>query len=229
MKLQDLNSLDFNDIGEWPTPVKLFLVLLVAVLVGVAWYYMDTQDQYAALERVRREEKELRTSFEEKQQKAANYEKYKAQLAEMQQTFGAMLRQLPNKKEVADLLIDVSQTGLAAGLEFQLFQPQNEIPKDFYAELPIAIRQTGTYHEMGNFASGIAALPRIVTLHDIEIVPVSAKDARAGSSGDLTLNVTAKTYRYLDEEEQAGDAAAADKGDKNTSKQKGKKPAAGEG
>ena len=161
MKLQDLNNLDFSDIGEWPAPIKLFIVLLVAILVGVAWYYMDTQDQYAALERVRREEKDLRASFEEKQQKAANYEQYKAQLAEMQQTFGAMLRQLPNKKEVADLLIDVSQTGLAAGLEFQLFQPQNEIPKDFYAELPIKLRVVGDYHEFGEFVSGIAALPRI--------------------------------------------------------------------
>jgi len=169
VKLQDLNNLDFNDIGDWPLPVKLFIVLLVAILVGVAWYYMDTQDQYAGLERVRREEQTLRADFEEKQQKAVNYEKYKEQLAEMKQTFGAMLRQLPNKKEVADLLIDVSQTGLAAGLEFQLFQPQNEIPKDFYAELPIKIRVVGDYHEFGEFISGIAALPRIVTMHDIDI------------------------------------------------------------
>ncbi len=194
MKLQDLNNLDFNDIGEWPTPIKLFIVLLVAVLVGVAWYYMDTQDQYAALERVRREEQDLRTSFEEKQQKAANYEKYKAQLAEMKQTFGAMLRQLPNKKEVADLLIDVSQTGLAAGLEFQLFQPQNEIPKDFYAELPIKLRVVGDYHEFGEFISGIAALPRIVTMHDIDIKPIAGQRA-----GDLVMEATAATYRYLEE------------------------------
>ena len=194
MKLQDLNTLDFNDIGEWPTPIKLFLVLLVAVLVGVAWYYMDTQEQYAALERVRREEKDLRANFEEKQQKAANYEKYKAQLAEMKQTFGAMLRQLPNKKEVADLLIDVSQTGLAAGLEFQLFQPQNEIPKDFYAELPIKLRVVGDYHEFGEFISGIAALPRIVTMHDIDIKPITGQRA-----GGLVMEATAATYRYLEE------------------------------
>jgi type IV pilus assembly protein PilO len=204
VKLQDLNNLDFNDIGEWPTPIKLFLVLLVAILVGVAWYYMDTQDQYVALERVRREEKDLRTSFEEKQQKAVNYEKYKAQLAEMKQTFGAMLRQLPNKKEVADLLIDVSQTGLAAGLEFQLFQPQNEIPKDFYAELPIKLRVVGDYHEFGEFISGIAALPRIVTMHDIEIKPIAGQ--RAGS---LVMEATAATYRYLDEGGQLADAGPA--------------------
>lgn len=194
MKLQDINNLDFNDVGEWPAPLKLFLVLLVAILVGVAWYYMDTQDQYVALERVRREEKDLRTSFEEKQQKAANYEKYKAQLAEMKQTFGAMLRQLPNKKEVADLLIDVSQTGLAAGLEFQLFQPQNEIPKDFYAELPIKLRVVGDYHEFGEFISGIAALPRIVTMHDIDIKPITGQRA-----GGLVMEATAATYRYLEE------------------------------
>ena len=194
MKLQDLNNLDFNDIGDWPMPVKLFIVLLVAILVGVAWYYMDTQDQYAGLERVRREEQTLRADFEEKQQKAVNYEKYKEQLAEMKQTFGAMLRQLPNRKEVADLLIDVSQTGLAAGLEFQLFQPQNEIPKDFYAELPIKIRVVGDYHEFGEFISGIAALPRIVTMHDIDIKPISGQRA-----GGLVMEATAATYRYLDE------------------------------
>ncbi len=194
MKLQDLNNLDFNDIGDWPMPVKLFIVLLVAILVGVAWYYMDTQDQYAGLERVRREEQTLRADFEEKQQKAVNYEKYKEQLAEMKQTFGAMLRQLPNKKEVADLLIDVSQTGLAAGLEFQLFQPQNEIPKDFYAELPIKIRVVGDYHEFGEFISGIAALPRIVTMHDIDIKPISGQGA-----GGLVMEATAATYRYLEE------------------------------
>jgi len=194
VKLQDLNNLDFSDIGDWPMPVKLFIVLLVAILVGVAWYYMDTQDQYAGLERVRREEQTLRADFEEKQQKAVNYEKYKEQLAEMKQTFGAMLRQLPNKKEVADLLIDVSQTGLAAGLEFQLFQPQNEIPKDFYAELPIKIRVVGDYHEFGEFISGIAALPRIVTMHDIDIKPISGQRA-----GGLVMEATAATYRYLEE------------------------------
>jgi type IV pilus assembly protein PilO len=204
VKLQDLNNLDFNNLGDWPTPVKLFIVLLVAILVGVGWYYLDTQDQYAALERVRREEQNLRADFEEKQQKAVNYEKYKEQLAEMKQTFGAMLRQLPNKKEVADLLIDVSQTGLAAGLEFQLFQPQNEIPKDFYAELPIKIRVVGDYHEFGEFISGIAALPRIVTMHDIDIKPISGQGA-----GGLVMEATAATYRYLEEGGALVDDAAA--------------------
>ena len=202
MNLQDLNKLEFNDIGEWPTGVKLVLVLLLAILVGAGWYYYDTQEQYAALERVRREEKDLRASFEEKQAKAANYEKYKQQLAEMQQTFGAMLRQLPNKKEVADLLVDVSQTGLAAGLEFQLFQPQAEVPKDFYAELPIKLRVVGDYHEFGEFVSGLAALPRIVTIHDIDIKPIAGQRA-----GGLVMEATAATYRYLEEGGTAGHAA----------------------
>jgi len=138
-----------------------------------------------------------------------------------------MLRQLPNKTEVPNLLVDISQTGLAAGLEEKLFQPQGEIRKDFYAELPISIRLTGNYHQMGNFAGGIAALPRIVTLHDIEITP-AGKDNRASLSGDLVLNVTAKTYRYLDEDEQAADAEKGKKGDKKAVRKtdkKGKKPA----
>ena len=131
----------------------------------------------------------------------------------MEKSFGAMLRQLPNKTEVPNLLVDISQSGLAAGLEEKLFQPEAENRKEFYAELPIRIRLTGGYHEMGAFASGIAALPRIVTLHDIQIVPVGAgRNAPAGAPGDLVLDVTAKTYRYLDEEEQASADAAAGKG-----------------
>ena len=142
----------------------------------------------------------------------------------MEKSFGAMLRQLPNKTEVPNLLVDISQTGLAAGLEEKLFQPQGENKKDFYAELPISIRLTGGYHEMGKFASGIAALPRIVTLHDIEITPPAGRNVT--DPGELTLNVTAKTYRYLDEEEQAA-AEPKDK-DKGKAKKGKKKPAADE-
>jgi type IV pilus assembly protein PilO len=130
-----------------------------------------------------------------KQRKAANFEDYKLQLDEMQRSFGTMLRQLPGKTEVPNLLVDISQTGLASGLEEQLFQPSPEVRRDFYAELPIRIRLLGTYHELGNFVSGIAALPRIVTLHDLSITPDSKS-----ASGQLVLDVTAKTYRYLDEE-----------------------------
>jgi type IV pilus assembly protein PilO len=146
-----------------------------------------------------RQEVDLRAQFEDRQRKAANFDAYRAQLAEIERDFGAMLRQLPGKTEVPSLLVDISQTGLGAGLEEQTFTPMGEIQKDFYAELPIKLRYTGSYHELGNFVSGIAALPRIVTLHDISIKPVNAS-----STDDLVLDVTAKTYRYLDEEAPGG-------------------------
>jgi type IV pilus assembly protein PilO len=164
-------------------------------------------------------------SLSTKARRAANLEAYRQQLAEMERSFGAMLRQLPNKTEVPNLLVDISQTGLAAGLEEKLFQPQGENKKDFYAELPIKIRLTGGYHEMGTFASGIAALPRIVTLHDIEIVPSGGRGVTDPT--ELTFNVTAKTYRYLDDEEQAAAAEPQAKGKKKDRKGK-KKPAEGE-
>ena len=141
------------------------------------------------------EEQQLRLTFENKQRKAANYDAYKSQLAQIEQSFGTMLRQLPGKTEIPSLIVDISQTGLAAGLREKLFIPQGEIPKDFYAEKPIQIRLTGGYHEIGNFVSGIAALPRIVTLHNINITP-----EQAGSFDNLSIEVTAQTYRYLEEE-----------------------------
>ena len=145
------------------------------------------------LEKAESKELELRQTFEAKAKKAANLAAYEQQLDEMKESFGAMLRQLPNKTEVAELLVDISQTGLASGLEFELFKPQTEVPKEFYAELPISIRVKGNYHEFGNFISGVAALPRIVTVHDINMQP--------GEDGELTMDMLAKTYRYMDEEE----------------------------
>jgi type IV pilus assembly protein PilO len=153
------------------------------------------------LERAQRDERDLRTQFEDRQRKAANFDAFRAQLAEIERDFGAMLRQLPGKTEVPSLLVDISQTGVGAGLEEQTFTPTGEIRKDFYAELPIKLRYTGNYHELGNFVSGIAALPRIVTLHDISIRPVNRQ---GGSPDELVLDVTAKTYRYLDEEATEG-------------------------
>ena len=198
MNLQELNELDFSNIGDWPVAVKVALIVVLCAVVGVGWYFLYTEDQYKQLARVEATERDLRQDFEVKQAKAANLEAYRAQLAEMQQSFGAMLRQLPNRTEVADLLVDVSQTGLAAGLEFELFQPQGEVPKDFYAELPIKIRVIGDYHEFGEFVSGLAALPRIVTIHDVQIQP-RGNNPGADNAGDLIMEATARTYRYLDE------------------------------
>ena len=207
MNLDELNELDFGNIGVWPWPVKIVLILLVCTLLSVGFYYLDTQAQLLQLERAEKEETTLRKDFEQKQAKAASLDKYKQQLEEMKQSFGAMLRQLPNKTEVAELLVDVSQTGLAAGLEFELFQPTGEAPKEFYAELPIKLKVHGGFHEFGEFISGLAALPRIVTIHDVKIRPVALKtDAKKqGKSRNQTggttliLEATAKTYRYLEE------------------------------
>ncbi len=204
MTLDELNDLDFSNIGEWPTLVKALVILLLCALIAVGWYFFDIEDQYLQLERHQQTEQELRQQFEIKQAKAANLDAYKAQLAEMQESFGAMLRQLPNRTEVAGLLVDVSQTGLAAGLEFELFQPQNEIPKEFYAELPIKLRVRGRYHEFGDFVSGLVSLPRIVTLHDFSIRRASGGAGAEPGKRPLILEATAKTYRYLDEEEEGG-------------------------
>lgn len=197
MNLEDLNQLDLNDIGEFPLIVKLIIILILCIGIGAGVYYYDTQEQFIRLERAQAQEADLKREFEDKQAKAVNLESYKQQLEEMKDTFGAMLRQLPDKTEVPDLLVDVSQTGLAAGLEFELFKPQSELPREFYAELPISIIVHGKYHEFGEFISGLAALPRIVTIHDITILP--KKGQVDGPTEQLMLQATAKTYRYLEE------------------------------
>jgi type IV pilus assembly protein PilO len=196
--IEELQSLDANDVGRWPLAFRIAVIVIVfAVATGLGIYWFIVKDKAPLLERAQAEEQELRVTFENKQRKAANYDAYKAQLAQIEQSFGTMLRQLPGETEIPSLIVDISQTGLAAGLQEKLFVPQSEVPKDFYAEKPIKIRLTGGYHEIGNFVSGIAALPRIVTLHDINITPES-KD----SFDNLSMEVTAKTYRYIDEEAQ---------------------------
>lgn len=196
--LEQLKALDVNDVGRWPAAFRLGLIVLIFLFVAIGGtYYFVYKDQLPALEKVQQEEQTLKAGFEQKQQKAANLEEYKAQLAEIESSFGTMLRQLPGKTEVPSLLVDISQTGLAAGLKEELFQPVGEVRKEFYAELPIRIRLKGGYHALGEFVSEIAGLPRIVTLHDIEIT-------REPKSDDLVLNVTAKTYRYLEDDEEAG-------------------------
>jgi type IV pilus assembly protein PilO len=197
MDLRALNELDLNNIGEWPSAIKALVILIGCIAIGGAVYYLDTQNQLLRLDQERAKELELRQSFETKQRKAANLDAYRQQLEEMKESFGAMLRQLPDKTEVAALLVDVSQTGLAAGLEFELFQPEGEQSKDFYAELPINIRVTGHYHEFGRFISGLAALPRIVTIHDVKISNPGGE--RGTADAKLLLQAQVKTYRYLDE------------------------------
>jgi type IV pilus assembly protein PilO len=199
--VDELRSLDTNDPGRWPLPIRAGAVALVfAAAVAVGIWFLVIQDEMPKLEAAQAEERTLRGQFEERQRKAANFDAFRAQLAEIERDFGAMLRQLPGKTEVPSLLVDISQTGLGAGLEEQTFTPTGEIQKDFYAELPIKLRYTGSYHELGNFVSGIAALPRIVTLHDISIRPAP----NSSNPDELTLDVTAKTYRYLDEEATEG-------------------------
>jgi len=203
--LEELQTLDPRDPGRWPLPVRAgavglaFLVLTIALIYFFVW-----DEQRPELQQRENEELSLRQEFHTKHAKAVNLELYKQQLKDIERSFGALLRQLPGKTEVPNLLVDISQTGLSSGLEEKLFQPQPEVKKDFYAELPIKIRLTGSYHQFGQFVSGIAALPRIVTLHDIDI-KTDSKDAY----DQLSLELTAKTYRYLDEDEIA--AGEADK------------------
>jgi type IV pilus assembly protein PilO len=193
--IDDLRGLDTNDPGRWPLPFRVAAVAIAFVaVIAIGVYYFVWLDDKPLLDREKRKETELRAAFEDRQRKAANFDAYRTQLAEIERDFGAMLRQLPGKTEVPSLLVDISQTGLGAGLEEKLFQPTGEVQKDFYAELPIKLRYTGSYHELGKFVSGIAALPRIVTLHDIDIKP-----AEKDSTSSLMLEVTAKTYRYLEE------------------------------
>lgn len=193
--LEELRSLDTNDPGRWPLPFRVAAIVLILVAVSALgiWQFV-IKSELPQLEQREREEQELRTSFETKQRRAANFDAYRNQLAEIQRDFGTMLRQLPGQTEVDSLLEDISQTALASGLDEKLFQPTPEVPQDFYAELPIRLRYTGSYHELGDFVSGVAALPRIVTLHDIRITPVT------GDGEELQMEVTGKTYRYLDEE-----------------------------
>jgi len=196
-------DLDFNNAGNWPLPVKALAILLVAAAVGFAGYWFDTKDQLDVLDRAVAKEKDLRSQFETKQAVAANLSAYRKQMKEMEKSFGALLLQLPSKTEVAELLVDVSREGLKAGLEFELFKPGAEKVKEFYAEYPINIRVIGTYHQFGNFASGVASLPRIVTLHNFSMKLKNQKKSKSGPGKETTLEMdaVANTYRYLDQDE----------------------------
>lgn len=193
MNISELNNLDFNNIGSWPVAAKAIAIVVICAAVLFAGYWFDTQEQIQMLEQAQAKELELKQTFEKKQADAANLEAYKEQMAEMEKRFGALLLKLPSKTEIAELLVDVSREGLDAGLEFELFKPGNEVPREFYAEFPINLRVTGSYHQLGNFVSGVAALPRIVTIHDLSM--------KRGKEGELTMTATANTYRYLDKSE----------------------------
>jgi len=204
LKNLDLQDIDLNNMGSWPLPGKIATLLVVFAAVLFGGYKFLITDQLKALDTKQQEEQTLRREFASKQARAANLDAYRTQLEEMRQSFGAMLRQLPGRAEIDTLLTDISQAGLAAGLQQELFAPQGEQMREFYAEVPIQIRLTGSYHQFGEFASSVAALPRIVTLHDIKITrPQQAQDGRT-----LTMEVVAKTYRYLDENEEAEQARA---------------------
>jgi len=196
----DLRNLDFNNSGAWPIQVKIgACVLLGAIIIGLTWY-LFVSDQRVLLESEEATEMTLREDFRGKQGRAANLEPLKQQLAQMEVMLQQMLRQLPSKNEMPDLIVDVSQTALASGINNELFQPGTETMLDFYAEKPIALRMVGTYHQFGAFVSGVASLPRVVimTMHDISLKPRGANDST------LVLEGTVKTYRYLDEDESAG-------------------------
>ncbi len=194
---EELQALDPREPGRWPLPIRIGAVVIwLLVLAFILGYVFVWEKESPVLDQYQQEEQKLRQEFRTKHAQAVNLSVYKQQLADIERSFGALLRQLPGRTEVPNLVVDISQTGLAAGLSQKLFQPGAELKKDFYAELPIRIRFSGSYHQFGQFVSGIAALPRIVTLHDIEIKP----DGKSGYDS-LSLDVTAKTYRYLDEDE----------------------------
>ncbi len=196
----DLNDIDINDIkkiGTAPAPVKAALIVVVCIAAAAAGYFLDTTKQLDKLKKAKAEEITLRDTFVEKNGTAVNLEAYKQQLEEMRSTFGALLRQLPNSTEIETLLTDISQTGISSGLEIEYFKPEGLRPKEFYAEYPIKLKVTGRYHEFAAFVSGVAALPRIVTLQDIAILPAQKED---GSK--LVMDITAITYQYLDESAQ---------------------------
>lgn len=194
MELSSLSELDFNESGEWPVIIKVIAIALLCALVWGGGYYYIIKDKEVALASAEQKELTLKTSLEAKYAKAVNLEAYKEQMKEMKVVFSSMLQQLPRKSEVADLLIDISRSGLVNGLEFQLFKPGSENPIDFYAELPIQMKVTGDFHQFGEFVSAVAALPRIVTMHNLTLSPLGE------GSDKMTMDITAKTYRYFDEQ-----------------------------
>ena len=193
LNIEELKNLDLENLGEWPFAIKIAgLILTFLVVIAISWQY-DIKNLRTHLSKLESKEQELRFSFEKKQRMAANLPALREQLKDIEETFGDLLKRLPSEAEIAELLVDISQQGLGAGLEFELFQPKEEEPQGFYVRLPIDIRVTGTYHQFGNFISGVSDLPRIVTNHNMKI-------RRDASKGLMLLETTAKTYKYLEED-----------------------------
>jgi type IV pilus assembly protein PilO len=213
MNLDDMRNLNIRDVGTWPLLPKIAILLAIFLVIVGAGFLLDWKDQWDSLELEQAQENKLKDEYAQKKAKAINFELYVQQLNEVEQSFGALVKQLPNRSEIDALLTDINQAGLGRGLQFELFKPaQQEKMAEFYAELPIKIKITGTYHDMGAFASDVAQLPRIVTLNDMVIT---------NDKGTLVLDADAKTFRYLDEEEIAKQRAAAK--EKERAKAKGKK------
>lgn len=200
MNWEDIKNLDFEDPGGWPPVAKGIAAAAVVVFILVVAYFLKFKEEWQVLQDKERQEVALKQEFEEKQQKAVNLEAYEAQLAQMEEILKSLIRQLPGRTEMANLLQDVSQTAIATGIDVEKFQPQPEIIKDFYAEKPISLRMVGSFHQYGEFVSEVASLARVVilTMHDIKLEPVADSE-----SGELALEGVVKTYRYLDEDEQA--------------------------
>ena len=196
-----LSDLDFNNIGSWPQNAKIVFCVLIALLILLLSWLLVFRGKGEELTALESKESDLRRTFETEQGKAANLEPLRQQLAQMEQVLQQMLRQLPSKTEMPDLIIDISQTALSSGLSNELFKPGSETPKEFYAEKPIALRMVGNYHQFGAFVSGVASLPRVVilTMHDIQLQPKAGQGINR--SGVLELSGTVKTYRYLDDTE----------------------------
>jgi type IV pilus assembly protein PilO len=225
----DLRNLDRNNVGGWPKSIKTFFALLIFVLIVLAGWWFKIRDQQADLETQQGKEVALKKEFAIKQGKVVNLVAYRKQLEDMKEMLRTMLRQLPSKTEMPDLLVDISQTALAAGIVVDLFQPGGEAVKEFYAEKPIQLKMLGTYHQFGTFISGVASLPRVVilTMHDVSLHPAKGVNAQAlASGGQLTLEGTVKTYRYVDDEEIAAVQAAAKPAKKGAAPPAKKPPAA---
>ncbi len=204
MKLDDFNNIDFKNAGSLPMPVKLVLLgILAIVLIGLGYWFLWSP-AIDDLNQAKAKEQELRQTFVTKKAQAIKVDAYKQQMIDIEKTFGALLKQLPDKSQMDGLLTDINQAGLGRGLEFDLFKPGQETVADFYAEMPIQIKIKGNYHDVGAFATDISKLSRIVTLNDLNIAPLN-KDTK---DSILTMEATAKTYRYLDSSEVAAKKAA---------------------